>query len=120
MQRILVVDDDIDILELVKIVLTMNGYKVHTESRWENMDEAISNFSPSLILLDVSLGTADGRELCKKIKLKEDTSRIPVVLFSANIEVQKNLFDCQAQAFLSKPFEMKTLVRTIAGALNAS
>ena len=96
MQKILVVDDDIDILALVKMTLTMNGFDVSILSRWENIDNTIHNFEPDLILLDVSLGGADGRDICKKLKAEKETKHIPVILFSANIEMEKSIDNCNA------------------------
>jgi len=113
MKRILVVDDDLDILDLVRMALTMSGYDVQTVSRWEQMDETIQDFRPGLVLLDVSLGTADGRDLCRKLKASPNTGGIAVVLFSANIEMQKSVGDCHADSFLSKPFDLKRLVNTV-------
>ena len=113
MKRILVVDDDLDILDLVRMALTMSGYDVQTVSRWELMEDTIHAFQPGLVLLDVSLGTADGRDLCRKIKTSPETGGIAVVLFSANIEMQKSVSDCNADSFLAKPFDLQQLVRTV-------
>jgi DNA-binding response OmpR family regulator len=113
MSRILVVDDDVDILTLVKMTLKMNGYDVEVLSRWEKVDNAIAEFHPDLILLDVSLGGADGREICKRIKTTDTTRHIPVILFSANIEMEKSIDNCHAQAFISKPYELGYFLNTI-------
>ena len=113
MKRILVVDDDLDILDLVRMALTMSGYSVQTLSRWETMEDTIHEFRPELVLLDVSLGTADGRDLCRKLKASPETGNIAVVLFSANIEMQKSMGECRADSFLAKPFDLQRLVKTI-------
>jgi DNA-binding response OmpR family regulator len=117
MKRILVVDDDLDILELVQMALSMKGYSVQTLSRWENMEDTIGRFRPELVLLDVSLGTADGRDLCLKLKTSPATRDIAVVLFSANIEMQKSVGDCMANSFLAKPFDLQGLTKTVVEAL---
>jgi len=106
MDKILVVDDDIDILTLVKMSLSLNGFKVEAISKWEQIYKSISGFVPDLILLDVSLGGADGREICKRIKTTTETEHIPVILFSANTEMEKSIGDCKAQAFIAKPYEL--------------
>ncbi len=113
MDKILVVDDDVDILTLVQMTLSMNGFNVEAVSRWQNIDSSIVNFNPDLILLDVSLGGADGREICKKIKSTKETEHIPVILFSANVEMEKSIDSCNAQAFIPKPYELPTLLQTI-------
>ena len=118
MNRILVLDDDPDILSLVQAILKMNNFAVEAISRWENMDNSITSFNPDLILLDVSLIGADGRDICKKIKHADKTRHIPVILFSANAEMGKNIQDCQAEGFIAKPFELSDFVQTIRIHLN--
>ena len=113
MRKILVVDDDMDILTLVKMTLTLNGYDTEVLSRWEGIDHSIEKFMPDLILLDVSLGGADGREICKRLKAQKDTQHIPIILFSANIEMEKNSGNCNAQAFISKPYDLHYFLQTI-------
>jgi len=117
MKRILVLDDDLDILELVQMALSMNGYSVKTLSRWENLEDTIHDYRPELVLLDVSLGNADGRDLCLKLKTSPATRDIAVVLFSANIEMQKSVATCMADSFLSKPFDLQRLTKTVREAL---
>jgi DNA-binding response OmpR family regulator len=118
MNKILVVDDDLDILSLVKIILSVNNFDVEAISRWEDIDNRMDNFKPDLVLLDVSLGSADGRDICKRMRTTEETSDIPVILFSANAEMGKYIDDCRAQAFIPKPFELTDLINTIKTCLN--
>jgi DNA-binding response OmpR family regulator len=113
MNKILVVDDDQDILMLVQVMLSMNNFNVEAVSRWEEIDNAMKVFKPDLVLLDVSLGGADGRDICKKMRLEKNTEDIPVILFSANAEMGNSIHDCKAQAFIPKPFELSNLLQTI-------
>lgn len=118
MNKILVVDDDPDILSLVQLVLTMNDFTVEAISKWENIDNSILNFKPDLILLDVSLGGADGRDICKKIKHTKETEHLPVILFSANEKMGNDIAICEAQDFIAKPFDLSHLIDTIKLYLN--
>ena len=120
MKKILVLDDDVDILVLMKMTLKMHGFVVEGISRWEEINECIAKFNPDLILLDVSLNGADGREICKKIKQTEKNSHIPVILFSANVEMENNFRDFHAQAFISKPYKLLHLLQTIRLNLNSA
>jgi len=113
MKKVLVVDDDNDILTLVETILSMNNFGVEAISRWESIDDSIINFSPDLILLDVSLNGADGRDICKKIKSAINTQHIPVILFSAHAEIENSFKDCNAQGFIAKPFEIPQLIDTL-------
>ncbi len=113
MKKIMIVDDDLDILILMQTMLSMNNYQVKVISRWEHINQSISDFTPDLILLDISLGDADGRDICKKIKAAENTQSIPVILFSANSDLGKNYEEAQAEAFIAKPFELSELLNKI-------
>ena len=118
MKKVLVVDDDQDILTLVQMVLSMNNFTVEAISRWEEISNRIQNFKPDIILLDVALIGADGREICKQIKSATETKDIPVILFSAHADVADSLEESMAQGFISKPFEISHLVKTLQSNLN--
>ncbi len=121
--KILIIDDDEDILMLVKMALTMNHFEVETLARWEYVDDYVKRFSPELILLDISLKGADGRNICKKLKQDDLLKHIPVILFSANNELGNTFRECSAQDFVEKPYELPHLLKTIryhlAGSTNA-
>jgi len=118
MKKILVIDDDLDILSLVKMILGMNNFDVDAISRWQEINNRMHDFKPDLVLLDVSLGDADGRDICKQMRTATETADVPVILFSANAEMGKCILDCHAQAFIPKPFELSYLVNTIKNHLN--
>ena len=120
MKKILVVDDDIDILNVVQLVLDANGFEVVTTSNWQQINSQIDEFKPDLILLDISLGTQDGRNICKQLKTNNKTKHISVILFSANHNIEKSLPECLADSFISKPFDINDLVEGINGQLMKS
>ncbi len=118
MKKVLVIDDDQDILTLVELVLSMNNFKVLAISRWEEIKDRIITFQPDLILLDVALIGADGRDICKQIKTASETKHIPVILFSAHAEIANSLDESMAQGFIAKPFDISHLVETLKSNLN--
>lgn len=113
MNKVLVVDDDLDILTLVKTILSVNNFTTEILSQWEHIYSTVETFRPNLILIDISLSGADGTEICKKLKQDPGTMHIPVILFSANVEMGKRALDCGAEGYLSKPFSIKELIETI-------
>lgn len=113
MKKILVVDDDIDILTVVQLVLESNGFDVMAISNWQYIYSKIDSFKPDLILLDVSLGTQDGRNICKQLKSSPQTKHISIILFSANHNVEKSIEECLADSFISKPFDINDLIQGI-------
>ena len=118
MKKILVADDDLDILTMVKMTLGMQGFSVDAISNWKEIDERVKQFNPDLILLDVSLGGADGRDICKRLKQEQDTKHIPVILFSANVEMGESIQECRAEAFIAKPYELSHFLTTIRTHIN--
>lgn len=113
MKRILVVDDDVDILTVVQLVLESNGFNVVAISKWQQIFPQIGSFKPDLILLDVSVGTQDGRNICKQLKSDEKFKAISIILFSANHNVEKSIPECLADGFISKPFDINDLIQGI-------
>src|ERR1700761_6604040 len=90
MRRILAVDDDNDILEVLQFILEDSGYEVETLSDGRFLFDKIKDHTPDLILLDIMLGNMDGRELCKDVKAKEETHDIPVILVSASHSINES------------------------------
>ncbi|MEP6595638.1 MAG: response regulator [Ginsengibacter sp.] len=113
MDKILVIDDDVEILNVVKLILTMDGFEVETENKWEETFNKIESFKPDLILLDVSLGDADGRNISRQIKSKHSSKHIHIVLFSAKLGVHKHFRECLADDFIAKPFDAQELLNKI-------
>ena len=113
MKKILVVDDDVEILSVVDLVLTFNKFDVVTTPHWQDIDPFIKTFSPDLILLDVSLGDADGRDICEKLKNADETKNIPIILFSANHNFINDAKGCKPDGTVTKPFDVPVLIETI-------
>ena len=113
MKRILVIDTDIDNLTTVELILSAQGHKVHSHSKWRRGFFQIEVVKPSLIILEVFLDTADGRNLAKQIKHKQPIKHIPILLFSSDHTVKESLKECGANEFLGKPFKIDHLVETV-------
>lgn len=113
-KKILVVDDDQAILEMLDEVLSYYGYDVNTLARGEKVFERIDEFQPDLILMDVMLAGMDGRVICSAIKSVKSVSGIPIILISAT----ENSTSClnkegSPNDFVSKPFDVDYLLNKI-------
>jgi DNA-binding response OmpR family regulator len=110
-KKILVVDDDKDIREIIIYVLQAEGYEVVALDNGEAVKGSVDAFRPDVILLDVQLGDMDGRDICRALKQQSSTQDIPIVMISASHgwpglrEKQ-----CQADNFLAKPFDISELI----------
>ncbi|MEO6455231.1 MAG: response regulator [Ginsengibacter sp.] len=113
MSKILVVDDDLDILVVMEILLSMKGFEVDVTAKWENTFDKIESFKPDLILLDVLISGNDGRTLCKELKSKPDTKHIPVIMFSAHPSAAATIDEYGADDFIAKPFDVNDLLAKV-------
>ena len=122
MQRILAVDDNEDILEVMKLILEDFGYEVATLTDGNLLFEKMNESHPDLVLLDVMLGNADGRELCREMKARIETKDIPVILVSASHHVSDriSLSIGAPDDFLAKPFNITDLLEKVALHLTAA
>jgi len=114
MKRILAVDDNTDILEILRYILEDSGYEVDTLADGHHLFDKIHEHMPDLILLDIMLGDLDGRILCKTVKTTKETHDIPVILISASHNIENTFGQGGApDDFIAKPFDMFVLLNSI-------
>lgn len=119
MCKVLIVDDDKDLLEVVAALLNKKGFEVKTNLNWNNGFEIINEFQPNLIILDVFLSEVDGLEICKQLKSSPDTKHIPVIIFSGYPRIAESVtYEYGADDFIAKPFEVNDLVTKMHSALS--
>jgi DNA-binding response OmpR family regulator len=115
MSKVLVVDDDEDVLEVVTYILKSQGFEVCTHTTGLKVAEVVEKQKPNLILLDIRLPGKLGTEVYKELKQLYST---PILFFSAHADKEKTLRDYPAEGFVQKPFDIDTLVRKIRSHLN--
>ena len=113
MKRVLVIDDNIDLLTVVQLVLSAAGYEVSSFANWKEGFNKIVSFDPELIMMEVNLGNADGRNLAKQLKYQAGTKHIPIILFSTTQSVIDNLIECEADEFIVKPFSRQLILEKV-------
>ena len=111
MPKVLMIDDDNDLLEVTKSLLVKKGYEVETSNNWEDAQKTIESFQPQLIVLDVFLSDIDGLEICKQLKSTPHTKQIPVIICSSYPRVAERVtYEYGADDFIAKPFEVEELI----------
>ncbi|MBO9658603.1 MAG: response regulator [Chitinophagaceae bacterium] len=113
MLKVLVVDDDQDLLEMVTLVLRTHGMEVLGVNNHTDFFSILDQYRPDLIVLDIYLQEADGRELCRKMKSMAEFAGVPVLLYSAGHISAASIEDCHANGFLQKPFDISNLLKRI-------
>ena len=117
--KILVVDDDVNICELVRLYLTKEGYDVTTVYNGRAAIETFSKSAPDLVLLDLMLPGMDGMEVCREIRKKTTT---PIIMLTAKGETFDKVLGLElgADDYIVKPFEPKELVARVKAVLRRS
>ncbi len=103
--KILVVDDEKEIRELLSIYLTEDGYEVIAASNGEEAIDLAQRERPQVILLDVKMPGLDGIETCKRLKQEERTQFIPVIMVTAYQDRDVEAYLEGADDFVNKPFD---------------
>ena len=116
--HILVIDDNEDILFMLQAMLKLKEYKVSIKDNIENLESDIEAMSPEIILMDMLLCGADGREICKRLKANLNFSNIPIVMISAHPQAKAECLRAGANYFLEKPFDMKDLYHAVSTVLS--
>ncbi|RKD13730.1 response regulator receiver protein [Pelobium manganitolerans] len=115
-KKVLIFDDDVNILELCSIILTECGYEVATSETSHDIIEKVSEMHPDAILMDNWIPDIGGIEATQMLKRDERFKNIPVIYFSANNDIKSLAEKAGADAYLAKPFdldELENLIKTL-------
>jgi len=112
MPKILVVDDEQDILELIRHALNKEGFEVHVAANGLQAIEQAKKIKPELILMDVMMPVMDGMEACRQLKENDETSGIAIVFLTARSEEFAELagFEAGADDYIAKPIRPRVLL----------
>jgi CheY-like chemotaxis protein len=105
MKRVLVAEDDPAIIDALSLILGAEGYDVLTAKNKEQIFQRLEQ-DPQLVLLDIRLSGTDGAETCQEIKQQEKYADVPVMLMSANPDIETIAQEVGANGYIRKPFEI--------------
>lgn len=111
-KRILLVDDNEDLLLITQVILKSQGYQVDLAKTVEEADTAMAAGLPALILMDVNLHGEDGAAFCRELKSGAATRDIRIILMSGDDNLAA-LADSGADDFLAKPFDFAELTQRV-------
>lgn len=118
-KTILVVDDERDILELLRYNLVKNGYKVMSAMTGEEALRLAEQTAPTLVILDLMLPGMDGLEVCRALKARHDLADVPIIMLSAKGEEADIVagLELGAHDYVCKPFSPRVLIARIRACL---
>ncbi len=114
-KKILIVDDEQDLVEVVKFRLKANGYDVIVAYNGKDGLEKARTQNPALIILDLMLPEIDGYKICRMLKFDKKYKHIPIIIFTARAQEDDKKMGEQtgADAYVTKPFEPDKLISII-------
>ena len=112
MERVLIVDDDPDIQRLVSYNLSQAGFQVLSASTGRTALDSVQKQPPDLIILDIMMPDVDGMEVCRTLRQRENSRRIPIIMLTARSEEIDRVvgFELGADDYVMKPFSPRELV----------
>ncbi len=118
-ERILIVDDDINICELLRLYLEKDGFQTDIVTDGIKAVEAFNSINPDLVLLDIMLPGLDGWQICREIR---KTSQTPIIMLTAKGETFDKVLGLElgADDYITKPFETKEVIARIKAVLRRS
>jgi two-component system alkaline phosphatase synthesis response regulator PhoP len=119
-KRILVVDDEVDLVETIRFPLEMEGFTVLVSYNGEDALNQARKESPDLILLDLMLPKLDGYKVCRLLKFDERYKHIPILMLTAKTQEKDKLLgkETGADEYITKPFDIDELMKKVKAYLN--
>lgn len=111
--KVLVVEDDSGISELIKTILEGENFEVYICSNGQGVNQAVEKTNPDLILLDLWIPGLNGESVTLALKRKKATQDIPIVIISAQSNLASVVSKIKADDFIAKPFDLHHLVTVV-------
>jgi DNA-binding response OmpR family regulator len=110
--KIIIIEDDPDILDIMTYILSEEGYEVLAATNSKPLDE-VHLHQPKLILMDNRLTDGFGKDVCRELKNNPSTRHFPVVLVSASAGIEQMARESEADGYLKKPFDLVELTELV-------
>ena len=118
--QVLIIDDNEDILFMLKAMLQFNGYQVTVKDNADAVEDLAQELMPQLVIMDMLLSGTDGTEICRQLKQNNNIAHIPVLMISALPQAADKCLAAGADYFIGKPFEMSQLLETVSVAIRGA
>lgn len=114
-KKILIVDDEVDLVETLRFPLEMEGYQILVSYNGEDGLNKARSENPDLIILDLMLPKLDGYKVCRLLKFDEKYKHIPIIMLTARTQEKDKILGIEtgANEYITKPFEIDELIDKI-------
>jgi len=114
-KKILIVDDEVDLVETIRFLLEMEGYRVLVSGDGEDALHQARRENPHLIILDIMLPKLDGYKVCRQLKSDERYKKIPILMLTARAQQKDRIVGTEAGAdeYITKPFDLAAFIEKI-------
>jgi two-component system phosphate regulon response regulator PhoB len=116
-KKVLIIENDQDIRHIVEFVLEQQGFETLSIPEPEDLS-VIFSFKPDVILLDEFINNRPGHRLCLKVKQVESLKHMPVIILSTANDIELIATECQANDYISKPFDIESVVEKVVRIVN--
>lgn len=120
MKRILIIEDEQDIVDIATMILEDEGYEVCSFTEFRDYQNKVNESHADLVLLDLNLQGFHGKDICKYIKGNELLKKTSVVLMSANRDIQAVKEEAGADGYICKPFDLTDFIETVKRYVNGN
>ena len=119
-KKILIVDDEMDLVETVRFPLEVEGYHVLVSYNGEDALDQARKENPDLVLLDLMLPKLDGYEVCRRLKCDDRCKHIPILMLTAKFQEKDKALGMEtgANEYITKPFDIRDLLKKVKVYLN--
>lgn len=111
--KVLVIEDEPIIAEMMSILLEVEGYKVISLADTARARQKLHEKEVDLVMLDLGLKGENGQSMCAYIKGQDDLKHIPVILVSGNSDLEQIQLDCGADDHIAKPFDLNLFIQKV-------
>jgi DNA-binding response OmpR family regulator len=118
MKKILIIEDEKDIVDIATIILEDEGYEVSSFTEFNDFETKVTDSQADLVLLDLNLNGYSGEQICRYIKGNKHLKQTSVVLMSANKNIREVKEEAGADGFICKPFDLDDFINTIKAHIN--
>jgi DNA-binding response OmpR family regulator len=118
MKKVLIIEDEQDIIDIATMILEDEGYEVSSFSDFVGYESKVNDCRADLVLLDLNLQGYNGKDICKYIKSQDHLKQTSVVLMSANKDIKLVKEEAGADAFICKPFDLTDFIQTVKTYIN--